>query len=65
MQYKELKDKKAADLQKMIAEERGSIYDLRMKAAVTPVRQHAQFKKSKRAIARIMTALNSQKDQTN
>lgn len=66
MDYKDLSNKKEADLQKMLTEERGSLYELRMKAAATPVRQHTQFKKSKRMIARILTALNSQKkDQTN
>lgn len=66
MEFKDLLKKKEADLQKMLAEERANLYELRLKSAVTPIRDNAQFKKSKRTIARIMTALNSQKeDQAN
>lgn len=65
MDYKDLVNKKEADLQRMLSEERGSLYELRVKAAATPIQQHTQFKKLKKNIARILTALNSKKDQTN
>lgn len=66
MEYQDLVSKKEAELQGMLSEERKNLYDLRVKSAATPVRQHRQFKKSKQTIARILTAINSQKKgQTN
>lgn len=64
MEYKDLIGKSETDLQHMLREERGKLFELRVKSSVTPIPQHSQFRKLKVTIARILTALNSQKGQT-
>ncbi len=57
MEYQELKGKKEKELQKLLAEERANLYDLRLKLSVNQVKDMSQVKKIKHDIARILTRL--------
>lgn len=60
MEYSELKNKKRTELEKMLAEARGVLYDYRVKHAVNQVRDLHTVKKTKKMIARILTALSQE-----
>jgi ribosomal protein L29 len=57
MDYKDLEKKSANELNKMIAEERGRLHDLRFKTAVNQLKNVALVSKSKKMIARLQTRL--------
>ncbi|MBU0613750.1 50S ribosomal protein L29 [Patescibacteria group bacterium] len=57
MEYKELKEKSAKELQKILAEERASLYDLRLKLSVNQLKDMSKVKSVKLEIARILTRL--------
>ena len=58
MEYKELEKKSHEELVKMLAEERATLYDLRLKLGVNQLRDIAKVKKTRRNIARLITRLN-------
>ncbi len=62
MQFKDLQKKKDAELQKLLAEERGKLYDLRLKTAVGQLKDFSQIKSVRKHIAHILTEL-SQRNQ--
>lgn len=63
MEFKELNDKKEADLQKLLMTERGNLYDLRLKSKTGQVKKNDTFGKTKRTISRILTILNARKSE--
>ena len=63
MEFKELNDKKEADLQKLLMTERGNLYDLRLKSKTGQVKNNDIFGKTKRNISRILTILNARKSE--
>ncbi len=57
MNARELRQKDMDDLKKMLAEERKGLSNLRFRSAVSEIENCAQFGKSRRQIARILTLL--------
>lgn len=57
MEFKDLLKKKPAELQKILSEARGELYDLELKVSVNQLRNVRAIRKSKRQIARIQTAI--------
>ena len=60
MEFKDLEKKSANELNKMIAEERGRLHDLRFKTAVNQLKDVAAVRKSKKLIAQLQTRLTQQ-----
>ncbi len=60
MEFKDLEKKSANELNKMIAEERGRLHDLRFKTAVNQLKDVASVRKSKKLIAQLQTRLTQQ-----
>lgn len=58
MQYNELKEKTASELQKMIAEGRGSIHGLGIKLSVNQLKNVRSARAARKDLARMMTKLN-------
>lgn len=66
MEYTEIKNKSEKELHDMLSEERGSLGALRFKAHEQQLKDVRAIRKSRKAIARIMTALRtSQRGNTN
>jgi len=68
MDFKELKDRSATDLQHELAEQRKHLFALRSQAVTEKLEDPSQLRKARKDIARIMTALrqhelNQQKTQ--
>jgi ribosomal protein L29 len=64
MEYKELKNKKEAELQKELAESRDKLRDMRFKDANKQLKDVRAIKKIRVTIAQILTLLNmGKKDQ--
>lgn len=57
MEYKDLQKKSVAELTNMLAEERGGLYDLKLKATVNQLKNVRSIRATKRKIARILTKL--------
>ncbi len=58
MNYKDLEKKSAKELEKMIAEARGSLYDLKLKMSVGQLKNVRSLRAAKKDIARMLTKLN-------
>ena len=58
MDYKDIENKSDNELRKMLAEERGRLYDLRLKLAVNQVKDMSQVRNVKKNIAQILTRIN-------
>ncbi|MBU1126589.1 MAG: 50S ribosomal protein L29 [Patescibacteria group bacterium] len=61
MDFKDLKNKSANELQRMLAEERGRLYDLRLKLAVNQLKNTRQVREVRTSIAQILTQLTDLK----
>ena len=57
MEYKDLEKKSENELNKMLAEERGRLHDLRFKASVNQLKDVAAVRNSKKLIAQLNTRL--------
>ena len=55
MNWKELKEKSDAELHKLLAQQREKIRDLNFRIAHKEVKNHQEYKKARRDIARIKT----------
>ena len=62
MELKELQTKKESELQKILAESREKLRDLRFKVASKQLKNVREFRGVKKMIARIMTLLNRNKN---
>lgn len=60
MDLKELKNKSLGELQKLLAEERARLRDLRFQVAAEQHKQVHELGQSKRTIARILTLLKQE-----
>jgi len=60
MEYSDLKKKKKTELEKLLAEARGTLYDLRIKASVNQLRNVHKLKETKKLIAQISTCIAEQ-----
>jgi len=58
MEYKDLSKKSVTELQKMLAEERGRLFDLRLKVSVNQLRNLREIRVTRRGIAKLLTALS-------
>ncbi|MFA4833910.1 MAG: 50S ribosomal protein L29 [Patescibacteria group bacterium] len=58
MEFKELKSKEEKDLQKLLAQSREKLRDLRFKDANKQLKNVRELRKAKETIARILTLLN-------
>lgn len=61
MEYKDLEKKSAKELEKMLGEERGNLYELRLKVSVNQLKDIRALRKTKKNIARILTKLSEKK----
>ena len=61
MEFKELKNKTEAELQKMLSEARNEVRALRFKDASKQLKDVRDIREMKKHIAHIMTALNASK----
>ena len=61
MDFSELKNKSAKDLQELLAEKRGKLRDLSFQASGTQLKNVRDIRQIKKAIARILTVLSSNK----
>lgn len=59
--YKELKLKSESELHKLLAENREKVRDLRFKASQNQLKEVRKLREAKKAIAQIITILNSLK----
>ena len=57
MEFKDMLKKKPAELQKMLSEARGELYDLQLKDRVNQLRDVRQLRKTKQQIARLQMAV--------
>ena len=57
MKYTDLKNKSENELRKILGEERGMMYDLRLKVAVNQLKDVRSLRKAKKNIARILTKM--------
>lgn len=57
MNYKDLEKKSVNELEKMIAEARGSLYDLKLKLSVGQLKDVRALRALKKDIARMLTKL--------
>ena len=58
MEFKELKNKEEKDLQKILAQSRDKLRDLRFKDANKQLKNVREIRKEKEIIARVLTLLN-------
>ena len=63
MEYKDLAKKKINELEKMLGEERGTLYDLRLKVSVNQLKDIGLVKKTKKNIARLLTRISELKQE--
>lgn len=63
MEYKDLSKKKINELEKMLGEERGTLYDLRLKVSVNQLKDIGLVKKTKKNIARLLTRISELKQE--
>lgn len=61
MEYKDLEKKSEKELEKMLGEQRGTLYDLRLKVSVNQLKDMRSVRKTKQNIARILTKLSEKK----
>lgn len=61
MEFKEIKTKSESELQKLLAESRDKLRDLRFKDANKQLKNVREIRKIREMIARIMTILNVKK----
>jgi ribosomal protein L29 len=61
MEFKELTNKSEAELQKMLAETRDELRELKFKDASHQLKDVRQVREAKKKIATILTALNTKK----
>lgn len=61
MEFKELKQKSESELQKLLAESRDKLRDLRFKDANKQLKNVREIRKIREMIARIMTLLNKKR----
>lgn len=64
MEYKELKNKKADELRKILSEQRDKLRDLRFKDANKQLKDVRTIRKTRVMIAQIMTLLSRSKNET-
>lgn len=64
MEFKELKNLPKSELEKLLAQNRDKIKELRFNLAFGKVKDISEIKKTKKTIAQILTLLNTQKDGT-
>jgi len=57
MEFKDLEKKTEIELQKLVSEERASLYDLRTKVAVNQLKDVREIREVRTNIARILTRL--------
>ena len=57
MEFKDLEKKTEKELQKLLAEERASLYELRTKVAVNQLKDVREIREVRTNIARILTRL--------
>ena len=57
MSFKDLNKKSETELQKMLAEERQKLYDLRLKVSVNQLKEVRQVRETRKRIAQILTRL--------
>lgn len=62
MEYKEIKNKKDSELQKMLAEVRNELRALRFKDANKQLKDVREIREKKKIVAKIMTVLNKNKE---
>lgn len=58
MEFKELQGKTVSELNRMLAEERALLYDLRLKISVNQMKNVRQIRQIRQKIAQILTRLN-------
>lgn len=58
MSFKDLHKKSATELQKMLAEERQKLYELRLKVSVNQLKEVRQVRETRKRIAQILTRLS-------
>lgn len=58
MDYKDLEKMSTNELQKMLAEERGNLFGLRLKTSVNQLKDLRAIRKAKKNIARIQTRMS-------
>lgn len=58
MEFKDLKERQDAELQKMLAEHRAKWHDLRLKISIGQLKDVSSHRKTRREIAQIKTRLN-------
>ena len=63
MEFKELKGKTANELRRMLAEERATLYDLRLKMSVNQLKDVRSIRASRATIAQILTRLRQLADE--
>lgn len=61
MEFKDLTNKKPGDLQKLLAEKRNELRELRFKVSGGQLKKVRDIRTVRQAIARILTALNASK----
>ena len=61
MEYKDLEKKSINELEKMVGEERGTLYDLRLKVSVNQLKDIRAVRTAKKNIARLLTAISTKK----
>ncbi|WP_200763168.1 50S ribosomal protein L29 [Nitrosophilus alvini] len=61
MKYTEIKDKSIEELEGMLREKRLLLFQLRAKLKTMQLQDTSEIRKTRRDIARIMTAINAQK----
>ncbi|HOK20609.1 MAG TPA: 50S ribosomal protein L29 [Candidatus Paceibacterota bacterium] len=64
MEFKELKTLPKSELEKLLAQNREKMKELRFNLAFGKVKDISEIKKTKKTIAQILTLLNTQKDGT-
>ncbi len=58
MSFKDLNKKSEVELQKMLAEERQKLYELRLKVSVNQLKEVRQVRDTRKRIAQILTRLS-------
>ncbi|OGY88839.1 MAG: 50S ribosomal protein L29 [Candidatus Komeilibacteria bacterium RIFCSPLOWO2_01_FULL_45_10] len=61
MEFKELKGKSAEELQKLLAQFREKVRDLRFSVSAKQLKNIRQLREAKKAVAKILTVLNQDK----
>ena len=61
MEFKELKEKSAPELQKLLAQFREKVRDLRFSVSAKQLKNIRELREAKRVIAKILTVLNQKR----